>query len=466
MSSSDISSTTRATNRETRLYVGHGTQLTAEIPSHWSPDPSLAYDYAGWDGFISSEPLATWEHSYDSLEAVSASVVETDRFAGGGEVESTTWRHMSVHIIRSILDPSSGPVSLVLAHPNPAEGGHNAYASVTVDASHFDKVVSTISFDTARVTPEAYLDTTIDVIETHSLWRNAVNWPKVREDAHAHINDDSANGPLSLAFPAIQHVLACLQNAGADAHHRLIGRRQESSTPAPAKTVEPVGSQLPNGIGYVSIPPGFVGDDDEAVRFISLLHAFFMNQKEQTTRGWIIDLRKNTGGNMYPMIAGLAPLLDPGPVIGFREVNGKETEIALTDACTFEANGEPMEWTSSFTTHRNPGSLAQPVAVLIGPRTISSGEATAITLAGRDRTRFFGGTTSGAATSPSTLDLFDGSLLDIATCWMVGPQGAIYPDGVFPDVVVNPSDVVEPIGDDPVVQAAIDWLEQQSGVAS
>lgn len=91
MPSSDNSATTCVTNRETRLYVGHGTQLTAETPAHWSPDPSLAYDYAGWDGFISSEPLATWKHSCDSLEAVSASVVENGRFAGGGEVEPTTW---------------------------------------------------------------------------------------------------------------------------------------------------------------------------------------------------------------------------------------------------------------------------------------------------------------------------------------------------------------------------------------
>lgn len=462
MPSSDNSATTCVTNRETRLYVGHGTQLTAETPSHWSPDPSLAYDYAGWDGFISSEPLATWEHSSDSLEAASASVVDNEHFAGGGEIESTRWKHMPVHVVRSIVDASNGPVTLVLAHPAPAEDGHNDYVAVTVDAAHFDDIVATISFDRARVTPETYLGTTIDIIETHSLWRNAVNWPKVRDDAHAHINDDSANGPLSLAFPAIQHVLACLQNAGADAHHRLIGLRQESSTPAPAKTVEPVGSQLPNGVRYVSIP-GFGGDEGEAVRFLTRLRAFFTNQEEQTPRGWIVDLRRNTGGDMYPMIAGLAPLLDPGPVIGFREVNGKETEIALTDDGTFEANGEPMDWTMSFTTHRNPGSLKQPVAVLIGPQTISSGEATAITFAGRDRTRFFGEISSGAATSPSTFDLFDGSMLDIATCWMTGPQGAIYPDGVFPDEVVSPSDVVEPLDDDPVVQAATGWLEQQPG---
>ena len=51
----------------------------------------------------------------------------------------------------------------------------------------------------------------------------------------------------------------------------------------------------------------------------------------------------------------------------------------------------------------------------------------------------------GIATAPSFMPLLDGSVLSVATGWMVGPQGAIYPDGLAPDVTVTPSQVVEPL---------------------
>lgn len=105
--------------------------------------------------------------------------------------------------------------------------------------------------------------------------------------------------------------------------------------------------------------------------------------------------------------------------------------------------------------------LEQPVAILIGPQTASAGEATTLALASRDRTRFFGEPTSGTATGPTYLHMYDGALLSLATAWMVGPQGAIYPEGIAPDVVVSPSDVVHPLADDPVVQEASKWLHEQ-----
>ncbi len=46
---------------------------------------------------------------------------------------------------------------------------------------------------------------------------------------------------------------------------------------------------------------------------------------------------------------------------------------------------------------------------------------------------------------------------------MVGPQGAIYPEGIRPDVTVTPSEPVQPLADDPVVQEATEWLRQQPG---
>ena len=41
-------------------------------------------------------------------------------------------------------------------------------------------------------------------------------------------------------------------------------------------------------------------------------------QEHLDARGVIVDLRNNTGGNMYPMIASVSPLLPDGVVLRFK----------------------------------------------------------------------------------------------------------------------------------------------------
>jgi C-terminal processing protease CtpA/Prc len=58
----------------------------------------------------------------------------------------------------------------------------------------------------------------------------------------------------------------------------------------------------------------FAGDIQEQIR----------NQDHQGIAGWIVDLRGNTGGNMWPMLAGVGPILGEGLAGHFIEPNGVE----------------------------------------------------------------------------------------------------------------------------------------------
>jgi C-terminal processing protease CtpA/Prc len=42
-------------------------------------------------------------------------------------------------------------------------------------------------------------------------------------------------------------------------------------------------------------------------------------------QGWIVDLRGNLGGNMWPMLAGVAPLIDSRMMGSFVDADGKKT---------------------------------------------------------------------------------------------------------------------------------------------
>ncbi len=460
-------SATLAMDGNIRLYVGHGAQLTAEMPASWTPDYSLDYHYAGRTGFIASAPLTPFDTSLDSLDDACALVAAAEPYNDDSRVESTTWREMPACVTRTADEDANDPVSLVVAHPDPAGIGHNEYVAVTVDAAHFNEIVATISFDEDEVTPEDWLDAAIDLIEPHTLYRNSIDWDQVRQDARARIVDLDTGQQMWSVYPSVEYVLEHIRLAGGD-FHNLFRSAGETATfsatyyEGPAPYVDPVGLQRSSGIGYMAIP-AFVGDDEQAVRFVSEIQDIIADGVDADNCGWIVDLRGNTGGSMSPMIGGLAPLLQPGWLLGLQNVNGDQIDVTFNHDGTFSYAGKPAGWLPQGPAPGDAELHEQAVAVLIGPRTSSSGEATALAFANRDHTRFFGETSAGMATGTVYFYLFDGSMLSLAAWWMTGPQGAIYPDGVLPDEVVSPSDVVQPLDADPVIEAASDWLAQQSG---
>ena len=90
--------------------------------------------------------------------------------------------------------------------------------------------------------------------------------------------------------------------------------------------------------------------------------------------GWIVDLRSNGGGNMWPMIAGLGPILGEGPLGYFIGPTGTETLWEYR-------NGASTSGGTTISTVSPPYVLKrqQPrVAVLSDVGVASSGEATLI----------------------------------------------------------------------------------------
>lgn len=105
------------------------------------------------------------------------------------------------------------------------------------------------------------------------------------------------------------------------------------------------------------------------------------------------------------MIGGLAPLTGSGTVGSFVYPDGTSEDWTLDNGVAFWDEMPMVSYADSV------ASDGTPVAVLIGPRTGSSGEATAIAFHGRPDTRFFGQATAGLTTANEPLALSDGALL-------------------------------------------------------
>lgn len=441
---------------QTRLYVGHRAGLVAEIPATWMPDHSLEFDYRGGPGFIRADRVTAMGQPVTSLDAACDLVAANPPFEGTATIELSTWRERPACLIETAIDDFRQPRAIVFDHPERGSGAGHALVALTVDAAHFDAVIATVEFDTSRVTAADFLESAIDLIAMHTLMRDRFDWAEVRRDAHRQLDEASASPAIADTHPILETIIANLRQASGDVHDSFARPAAAASVPDLPETIEtPTGSAFTDRIGYLSMP-GFAGTEEQAAMYVQAIQDVIEEHAGTGTCGQIVDLRTNGGGDMYPMLAGLAPFLQPGPLIGFRGVENIESSVVLDPAgdIVAEASGIPLRRQPSLPS--DPRLSALPVAVLIGPRTASSGEATVLVLASRDNTTLFGEPTLGAATAPVHLVLLDGSLMSIAALWMVGPNGAIYPDGITPDVPVRAT-----LAGDPVETAALRWLESQ-----
>ncbi|HEY4215531.1 MAG TPA: S41 family peptidase [Gemmatimonadaceae bacterium] len=287
------------------------------------------------------------------------------------------------------------------------------------------------------------LDSAFMIAHRSSLWRDTVTWSRVEPEVRAiAAGSETADD----TYPAIQALLRRLGD-----HHSFLMKPQAASAflVGGAENPRPLVRVQTNGLGYVSVP-AYSGSDRTAeesyVRtvFDSLTHA--VTNGAGTCR-WIVDLRANGGGNMWPMLGGLRPFLGEAGLGSFEYGSGPSPLWHARD----QVNVEP------------PMTLAPlesaNVAVLTGPHTGSSGEAVTISFIGRPRTRSFGLPTAGLSTANSTMTLPDGAMILLTTAVEADRTGKRYGDKIAPDETIAAA--VPGATADPQMDRAIAWLESQ-----
>jgi carboxyl-terminal processing protease len=198
-----------------------------------------------------------------------------------------------------------------------------------------------------------------------------------------------------------------------------------------------------DGITTVVVPGLLGGDDASRQRYIDAGARGLVAAAPATTRGWVVDLRGNHGGNVGPMLAALSPLLDEGQVMSFESAGGS---VPVTVAGGAVAQGGEVMATSDA--GRVPAGL--PIAVLTDGMTVSSGEAAAIAFVGQEGVRSFGQPTYGFSTGNEPRTLSDGAIVNLTVTVDADRTGKRYGVPVVPDVVV----------DDTGITAAVDaWFD-------
>jgi C-terminal processing protease CtpA/Prc len=175
--------------------------------------------------------------------------------------------------------------------------------------------------------------------------------------------------------------------------------------------------------------------------------------------GWIIDLRRNPGGNIWSYIAAVGPILGEGELGGFQYLDARREPWTYRD-------GEVL-WNKEYRPEGEiDGSIytpkrITPVALLLSPGTQAAAELLLIAFQGRTDVRSFGEPTRGLPTLVTHTVLSDGTILFVSGANSYDRNGSIYSSSVAPDVPVETNWSKFGTAQDTVMTAATAWLQSQ-----
>ncbi len=312
------------------------------------------------------------------------------------------------------------------------------------------------------------------LLRDNALYRDRVDWPEAQQALRARLAEEDAQADA---------LLRDLVRRSTGGHGRWIGPEPDHSGASRADgqaaregnaaasnpqgpdnpEVAPVQdlSQLDARIGWIEVPAFIERPTTDRQQQFQARIAFAaglqdaVRHKDSAGRcGWVVDLRRNSGGNMWPMLLGLAPLLedaqaDASHLGAFDHADGRQP-WAYRDGGVTMAGNPVLGFGQPGYRLRHPGA---PVALLVGARTASSGEAVLLAFRGRPQTHSFGQATAGFSSANRTAPLRDGGTLLLTESVMVDRNGAGDGGRLVPDTAVD-------TGQDPL-RAARDWLLAQ-----
>lgn len=277
-----------------------------------------------------------------------------------------------------------------------------------------------------RSHPEvAYVQAAVDSLHRYSLHAAQLDRDALRTEALQQLTDTSTRTHSHAILDAMARRI--------DRHSGLLPpgdvRAQLRLEDDPALQYPFAFRMLKDRIALVRVDGFTKGDSLSCTRYADSLQRAVVRLHDQSPNGWLIDLRLNSGGNLYPMLAGLGPLLGCGDL--GREVDARGDQEAwwyCRDADHPEGAGHialvpvPVVFNDTL-----------PVVVLVGQHTGSAGEALAMSFIGRPRTLLFGDRTAGFTTGNRMCFLQDSAVLNITNAVMMDRAGGTHPEGIAPD---------------------------------
>ena len=288
----------------------------------------------------------------------------------------------------------------------------------------------------------------VKIISSNAYRTSSVDWQKAEAAALEILASNDSSAGLNAS---VQYLVSKLEDGHSSYRPVENGARAPLApgfTPTPLAP-RPIGVRVetPGRFPIIRVNAWGGGNAGVARTAAAMLRDVLNASLDDDVCGLVLDFSANSGGNMWPMLAGLLPIFSEGLLGAFEGADGKRVSI-VSSGNSMALDGKPHYLNEPRLPL--PRFLPSHVAILVGPRTASSGEIVALLLAAQADSRTFGGATAGRASANRSFAVSDGSALILTTAATIDRNGVKYWEPIAPDV--ESGDALE---------AASSWLSGQ-----
>ena len=321
------------------------------------------------------------------------------------------------------------------------------------------------SFGQVNDSVRIFIDSALNIMQHRSLFASPLNWDVIRDSTHKiAVNANSyveAAPAIQFAFNLLQDKHGWLELNGVQYFNPFVKRDNSRINEQTLKAIvrAPIKSRiLEKGYAYLSIPFTNGQTREKMNAFAQQVQDSLCKVVNPNTKGLVIDLRLNGGGNVFPMIIGIVNVLGDGSYTeSVNSLGEKEGELVI--------KGQQITLLDTIVVklQKSCGDLTRlPVVVLTGPATGSSGEQLAIILSIRKNTILLGEPTAGYTTGNNGFLLpgTDNGIV-IGESYTRDKNGNVYLGEVRPAITITGGDNFMDLLQDKKIQAALQWLKKQ-----
>ena len=286
------------------------------------------------------------------------------------------------------------------------------------------------------------LQEVISIVRKHSIYKDQIDWDKIEGEFL-----DKSN--LCQSYEEIYLVISQLLHEIGDKHGFILLPDQINQRNAHiSDTIR--GNLIEDGIGYINIPSCPSLDVSLNQDYAQRLQNTIKKIDNSNINGWVIDLRNNNGGNLWPMLLGLGPIIG-SKVLGYF-IDSENEYISFSYENGTVKYGDSVQLLMPNKNYYIAKCNKPIIAILIGRSTASSGEILAIALR-NSYSKVFGEYSAGFTNSTKMFELNDGALLFITSSRIASLDKKICSEIIKPDVIV-PSE-----NDEVILKEAIGWIK-------
>jgi carboxyl-terminal processing protease len=310
-----------------------------------------------------------------------------------------------------------------------------------------NKFLIALTFIIALISSEAsaqkdsiqiYVTKALNIMKSKSVNKSKVNWEALYRNT---LNEAAKVKTIKETYPVLEKALVSLNDAHSKFYPEDVVRAYTLGYKATGQEFPVIESKfLNNRYAYISLPDIGSFNKDDWNLYINTFYAKINELQKQNPKGWILDLRDNYGGMLYPMYAAVAPFLDHRNVVGTKDAEGTVEYFNYKNGKFYEG---PMATQIFQLKERQPKQIKVPVAVLVNKVTGSSGEFITAAFVAQHNVKLIGVNTQGLTSGNQEYKLSDGSFLVLTTGNIVDRTGKEYDkigEGISPDIRIEKSE--------------------------